>query len=244
MTLDWQNHIASTIVEAEKSFPSKHLIAQNIANGSKVIDDPNPNVSIFNFHYAYPPNAVQQNYHLNKVIGYDETGFHGDSDAKYRGDAWAFLLAGGGLYDNLDYSFTVECEDGTASQDAPGGGSPSLRHQLQILKNYLYSFDFVKMVPNSSIISSIHSKTNTKGWALVEEGKAYAIYLRNHKNSYPRKAEIELNIPKGNYSIEWLNPVSGTIDKEAILVHSGDLVKLVSPDFLDDVALRIKKSED
>lgn len=52
VTLEWQNEIISTIVEAEAPFSSKHLIAQNISNGSAKIENPNPAVSIFNFHYA------------------------------------------------------------------------------------------------------------------------------------------------------------------------------------------------
>ena len=35
VTLDWQNHIAETIVKAEAKYKRKHLIAQNIANKSK-----------------------------------------------------------------------------------------------------------------------------------------------------------------------------------------------------------------
>ena len=68
---DWQRLVARTVVEAEKDFPYKHLIARNIANGSQKIDKPDRNVSIYNFHYANPPNAVSQNYDLNKVISYD-----------------------------------------------------------------------------------------------------------------------------------------------------------------------------
>ena len=77
VTLEWQAHIAETIAKAEAEFKVKHLIAQNIANKYQKITDPNPRVSIFNFHYAKPPNTVTDNYGLNKVIGDDETGFAG-----------------------------------------------------------------------------------------------------------------------------------------------------------------------
>ncbi len=58
VTLEWQAHIAKTIAETEADFKTKHLIAQNIANKYQKIVDPNPLVSIFNFHYAKPPNTV------------------------------------------------------------------------------------------------------------------------------------------------------------------------------------------
>ena len=88
---------STTIVAAEKELPNKHLISLNIANGSKKIEKPHPAVSVFNFHYASPPTAVAENYHLNKVIGDNETGFKGTADDHYRMEAWEFMLAGGGF---------------------------------------------------------------------------------------------------------------------------------------------------
>src|SRR5262249_1638561 len=52
---DWQARVAAAVVEAEKDLPGKHLIAQNVANGSAKVEDPPPGVSVFNFHYASPP---------------------------------------------------------------------------------------------------------------------------------------------------------------------------------------------
>jgi hypothetical protein len=54
VTLDWQAHIAETITTAEAGFEHQHLIAQNIANKGMKIEDPNPRVSNFTFHYAKP----------------------------------------------------------------------------------------------------------------------------------------------------------------------------------------------
>ena len=75
------------------------------------------------------------NYALNKVIGDDETGFRGTSDDAYRTEGWDFIIAGGGLYNNLDYSFAAGDEDGTFAypRSQPGGGSVALRRQLKIL---------------------------------------------------------------------------------------------------------------
>lgn len=62
VTLDWQHHIAETIVATEKLLPKKHLISRNVANGSVKVDNPHPAISIFNFHYAAPPNTVPMNF--------------------------------------------------------------------------------------------------------------------------------------------------------------------------------------
>ena len=130
VTLDWQRRIAAVIVETEKDLPNHHMLAQNIANGKAKIEHPDPSVSLFNFHYAAPPDTVGLNYPLNKAIGDDETGFRGTGDDPYRIEAWDFLIAGGALFDHLDYSFTTEHENGTAPVNDPtpgGGGRASAR---------------------------------------------------------------------------------------------------------------------
>ena len=51
---------------------------------------------------------------LDRATADDETGFKGKGDLVYRAEGWNFLLAGGAIYDNLDYSFTPHHPDGSA----------------------------------------------------------------------------------------------------------------------------------
>ena len=178
MTDDWQRRIIDVIVESEKPLANKHLISQNIANGSKKIENPHPAVSIFNFHYASPPIAVKENFALNKVIGENETGFKGTGDTHYRMEAWEFLLAGGGLYNNLDYSFAVGHEDGTFKypDKTPGGGNVGFRKQIAVLKQFLEGFDFIRMKPDETVVKG-GLPANARATVLSEPGKQYAIYF-------------------------------------------------------------------
>jgi len=234
VTMEWQNHIAETIVRAESKFKGKHLIAQNIANKSKRIEDPNPRVSVFNFHYAKPPVAVAENYHLNKVIGDDETGFSGDDRVRpYRIEAWDFLIAGGAVYSNLDYSFAAGSEDGTAKINAPGGGGPKLRRQLEILKDFIHDFDFITMKPDNTVIKGDVPK-GTTARALVESGRAYAIYV-NGSNV----RELRIDLPQGRYRAEWINTKTGKVDLAKTFRHDGGTASLDAPQYSDDIALRI-----
>ncbi len=153
VTREWTDRMIAVLREAEKSLPAPHLIAQNISNGSTKIDRPNPHVSLFNFHYSTPPDSVALNAQLGKAIGDDETGFRGTGDLAYRTEGWDFLLAGGALYSNLDYSFSCKHPDGTAKiTTSPGGGGPALRRQLQILKEFMDGLDFVSMRPDNSVL--------------------------------------------------------------------------------------------
>ncbi len=236
VTLEWQHHIASVIEDEERKLKVKHLISQNIANGAEKIADPYPGVSVFNFHYAMPPKAVAMNYHLNKVIGDNETGFNGNSDSTYRKEGWAFILAGGGLYNNLDYSFTVGHENGTFKYPStqPGGGSTALRNQLRHLKHFMNSFDFIKMKPDTTIITSDLPK-NAILKVLAEEGKQYAVYVFGGNN-----VKLDIKIPKGNYNLEWLNPLTGKIEKKEKVV-SQDKISILSPAYKEDIALKITR---
>ena len=238
ITIDWQNRIARVISETEKPFSIQHLISQNIGNGFQKIKEPNPLVSVFNFHYAAPPRAVTLNYDLNKVIGENETGFNGQKDSTYRKEAWELILAGGGLFNNLDYSFTTDNEDGTFQYPAaqPGGGTPAFRRQLGCLKKFIESFNFVAMKPDTTIYSGGLAGKN-KVCILAETGKQYAIYWMGGK-----QVRLELNLPKGNYSLEWMNPLSGKTEKKIELNHAGGKAKLESQAYSEDFSLKILKA--
>ncbi len=232
---DWEARIARTIAEAERDLPARHMVAQNIANGSARIDNPIPEVSLFNFHYASPPRVIAENARLNKAIGDDETGFRGTADRPYRTEGWAFLLAGGSVYSNLDYSFTADHEDGTARVVAPtpGGGGPALRSQLAILKRFLASFDFLKMVPDRSVIAS-GVPAGASAYALAEPGRAYAIYVLGGT-----RADLGLNLPAGKYRVEWVDTRSGEVARALDLDHGGGRARVGSPEYSEDIALRI-----
>jgi len=212
---DWQRHIAEEIADAQKDHRHRKLISLNIANASARITNPPPAVSVFNFHYAAPPDTVAMNWHLNKPIGDNETGFRGTNDTPYRTEAWDFIIAGGALFNHLDYSFTVGHEDGTFvyPETQPGGGNPTLRKQFRILRDFIYGFDFIRMKPDNSVIKGGIPPGGTAR-ALIEPGEAYAIYLRQ-------------TAPTGPYSVRWTGLIEPQTT-EAFTFHtfSNDGVRL------------------
>lgn len=239
VTEDWQRRIVDVIVETEKALPHQHLISMNIANGAKKVENPHPSVSIFNFHYATPPNTVGMNYGLNKVIGDNETGFKGTGDTHYRMEGWEFILAGGGLYSNLDYSFTVGSEDGMFQYPPkqPGGGSRTFREQMRVLKQFIHGFDFVRMKPDATVIKG-GLPAKGKAHVLAESSKQYAIYLFGGP-----EAKLSLALPAGKYKAEWVSPVTGDVVRNEMVTASGAPTEVQSPKFEPDVALRIKRAD-
>lgn len=239
-TLEWQRHVSSVIREADGG---RHLISQNIANHEQLVTNPDPNVSIFNFHYARPPRAVAMNYSLKKPIGMNETGFDGFDDAVYRIQAWDFLIAGGALYNNLDYSFQVGREDGSGVYPAstPGGGSAALRKQLGFLRRFLDRSSIVKMSPQPGVSS--------EGRCLGEEGELYLCYshtgeLRNgYRPRYAvetarRTVEWRVQVPPGRYRAVWWDPKTGNeVSRSTFEMDWG--MSLRTPEYSEDVALEL-----
>jgi hypothetical protein len=245
---EWQHRIVEVIAELERELPKRHLISLNVANGRKKVEGPHPDVSIFKINYFVPPNVVAMNYELNKVIGENETGFRGRHDFLYRSEAWNFLLAGGGLYNNLDYSFTAAHPAGDFREyQSPGGGSPELRKQLGILKRFLEGLNFVQMKPDTTTLSEVSEGVEAR--ALSEPGKAYAIYVHVSIPNKPKQMEdhlrdgieatLTVNLPAGAYRAEWVDTLTGEVVAGEELEHAGGSGVLRSPKFSNDIGLRI-----
>ncbi len=247
VTLEWQRHIAGVIHQTDP----RVMISQNIANGSTKIEEPNPVVSLFNFHYSRPPESVGLNYALNKAIGMNETGFDGQADAIYRIQGWDFIIAGGALYNNLDYSFTAGHEDGSFAYPAgqPGGGTATLRKQLRYLREFMEGFDFLRMGPHNEIVAG-GVPDGASARVLAQPGKAYAIYLHHGReakdakpkyqvDATPRTCALALDLPAGSYEIGWFNTRTGAFERRDVLVHRGGQALAPSPQYSEDIALRI-----
>ena len=253
VTVEWQHHIAETIAATEKKLSKKHLVSRNYANGSAKISQTHPAVSFYNFHYAAPPDAVALNFGLNKPLGDNETGFRGTNDLPYRVEAWAFILAGGALYNNLDYSFVAGHEDGTfvypASQ--PGGGNARFREQLRTLREFIYSFDFIHMQPANEFVRS-GLPDGARVYALAKANTEYALYVApNLKDKSPSAADytedrtfhLELTLPKGEYKVQWLDPVTGKKYPATSLIVHESVPAINAPPHREDIAVSIRRTQ-
>lgn len=235
-SVDWQRRIAQAITDEERTLPHRHLIAQNIANFRLPVNDGDlvAEASILNFHYAYPE-VVDWNRGLQRVIGYDETGFAGRDDLTYRRQAWNFVLSGGAIYNNLDYSFSVGHEDGMdLENNAPGGGSPTLRRQLKVLSEFIHRFELAKMNPNPMLVKRAPGVVPRV--LSARDGLAHALYLQGRAPT-----ALELNLAPGNWSVEWISVDDGTVLKQESIRSGNAATVLNSPAFDDAIALRVER---
>jgi hypothetical protein len=239
--------MTDVLAGAMRSWPQPFLISWNIANQIAAVTNPHPAVSLFNFHYAAAPfETVALNWGLQKAIGDNETGFRGTNDAPYRIEAWHFILSGGALFNHLDYSFTVGHENGTHQMTAttPGGGSPALRRQFGILRDFINDFRFVRMQPDHAIIKG-GLPTGVSARVLAEPGRACAVYL--HKGGAKgattgpvNDVALQVDLPAGRWRAAWVDTKNGQVVSRSD-VTGGALATLEAPAFDTDIALRIVK---
>ena len=255
VTLEWQLHMANLIRETEAALPKRHLIARNVANFQKLVTGPSPHVDVLHFHYSRPPVVVAMNYGLGRLIGFDETGFDGTLRHPYRIQAWDFILAGGGHYNHLDYSFTVGHEDGSFEFPAtqPGGGDRELRRSLKALIDFMETFDFIRMAPANHLIAG-GVPEHASARLLAEQNRAYALYLHHGRvlhghapqyvvDSRSQTARFALNLPAGGYKVTWWRPQTGAREEAGRVDHPGGLLWLSTPEYRQDIALSLRRGE-
>ena len=234
VSMKWQEWVVSVIRDEESKLPGEHLIAQNICNFQHDLEKIPDGASIINFHYANP-DAVRMNLELGCVLGLDETGFMPHEDELYIDQAWRFILSGGGLYNNLDYSYTAgnEAGDWPIPETNPGWGGPRFRKKLSILGETINRVPFHKMVFSDTILRS--PAAGFRQYGLQVPGETYLVFIEN-----PDEAEFTPDVPPAEYDITWIHVDTGETRTENQSLGNG--ATIVSPYSINRVALMIIKS--
>jgi hypothetical protein len=169
-----------------------------------------------------------------------------------RVEGWFGMLGGlaGLIHLNSDFSTKNPTASGTNTQT-------TVLPQKKILKSFMYSLDFIKMskftgfeVLNSDVLVR----------AIAETGKQYGLYFFHGTRravEWPQGATIDrfnvnpgwyqdsiaMSIPSGNYKIEWISPVNGSLIDFYDKIQEGGNLILHTPRYNTDIALRIKSIE-
>lgn len=246
----WLQELKEAFLRAEASLPKKHLLGQTVQNLSPDLSN-EAWCSWLPTEYVRPAaSAIDKDYRTNKPIvdvesdyfGYGLTKPYSVEDVRVEG--WWFMLRGGAGFINLN---------GEYHRGQESGGKDTrtiIIPQKKMLKAYLHSFDLAGMtrfadiegVPADAVVSS-----------LAELGKQYAFYMFHgvddgkwgaHFVAKPgtyRDTVVLKGVPPGAYRLEWIDPAGGNLKgAEDIRWDGGDL-KLATPAYSIDIALRIKK---
>ena len=93
------------------------------------------------------------------------------------------------------------------------------------------------MKPDQSILK-VSEGSLAAHQVLAERGTQYAIYLKKCD-----KAKIEVQIPDGNYTAEWVNTISGKVDRTENLTAVNGILILTCTEMHEDIAVRILKAK-
>jgi hypothetical protein len=239
-------------LQAEEMLPEKHLLGQTVQSASPDFSEEKWCKWLPTEYVGPAEKAFKLNYISNKPIINVETNYFGISLTKQaydidavRLEGWWFMLGGGAGIINLNGEYCRGQESGsskTQSQIVP---------QKKILREFMNSLDLAGL-------SRFTNFSGTPGGAysnaIAEIGKQYALYLFHGTieddwgcSFVPKpgayRDTITLNaIPAEPYLLEWIDPTSGAVKVSESISWTGGNLKLITPPYSLDIALRIRKN--
>ena len=239
MTADWHNRMIAVIREEEAGLPCRHMIAVNEYHEGIVADQ----VDVFNFHYSILAfYGLASFYGRKRAVGFDETlsginGWETETIAQRRMEAWEFMIKGGSLYNYLDVTYSTDDATGTGKVIFPDGqrhDGTEIRKQLQYLNGYLSRLDLISMKPDNGVIRRLPAEATA--YVLAHSGKVYVVYIRE-----VGAGEMVIDLPEGEYLVEWFNPEEGSLVERGKVFSTGYLsvtLPLYDPDIVVKFQLR------
>jgi len=248
----WIIRMKDAFLQAEGSLSKKHLLGQTVQNLSPDLSGESWCQWLPTEYVKPAEKALQLNYQVNKPIVNVETNYFGisltksnyDTDA-VRVEGWWFMLGGGAGCINLNGEFYRGNESGGVNTKT------KIDPQKKILIEFMNSLD----------LNALSRYTNFSGTpsdafcnALSENGKQYAFYMfhGSYDNEWGASFVPETgnfrdtltlnNIPSGAYSAVWIDPVSGAVKMSESVVSNGGNLRLITPDYPLDIALRVRKN--
>lgn len=162
--------------------------------------------------------------------------------ADSRVEAWEFIVGGGSGFNHLNGLYTPANLTGKSPENEQILGA------LRNLKQFIESFDFLKMQPDRNFVVNGLSAPHVYYRALSESRKQYALYVHHstleHRGWYTVVAgtyreDLIVVLPAGDYKVEWINPASGATVANENFRHDGGNRALSTPTYNVDIALRI-----
>jgi hypothetical protein len=258
----WVGHLLEVVHNTEGHLPKHHLVAQEVEGpiGGPIDFSGSPLLSVIVGQYVWGGAAdseqmggmkgLDYEYGYNKPIEMNETPYYpfqyrrGDAVAASRVEAWEFMVGGGASFNHLNSRYSVQDPAGRTPDNAQVLGA------LRNLKNFIYSFDFVRMRADKSfVVSGVRPGAYCRG--ISQPGEQYALYLHHSDldesgTSYIVKPghyheTLVLDLPGGRYKAEWVDPASGSVLSNVTFTHQGGKQDLSAPEYTVDIALRIKR---
>jgi hypothetical protein len=246
----WIERMLNALLSVDK----KHLVAEThagtICDGVDWRAD--PRITWISLEYHMGIGYLDSDYRYNKPLACIETAcfpIHYEDDilGAARAEAWEFLVGGGAgfIQFSCDYSFNHYGFHFPINPSASGTQTLDVLAQKKILKQFMESFDFIKMSP--IVVQGIPGSAYSR--AIAEAGRQYAFYIHHsqtlHMGAYqaiPGEYQEEIifcDVPPGTYIAQWIQPATGEVVRVDRLIHRGMDLQISTPGYSFDLALRM-----
>jgi hypothetical protein len=104
------------------------------------------------------------------------------------------------------------------------------------------SMNYISMKPVSPGQVRIGGKENASINGLTEDGKTFALYL-SRKETAAAASIVEINLPAGSYKLTWVDTKGAGVTSTSLNGHTGEWAQIKTPDYSEDIALKVVKTE-
>ncbi len=178
MSLDWERHMTRVVFDAKKKSGDSNLVSLGLNAGQAPGEQIDGRVSVLN-HMHVQPSVVADNAGQKRAIGLSEIGFEVSTDAAVRMRAWDFVMAGGGLFVQMNMGFSPADPKGLRISKSPVpefASGPLQRRQLRSLVEFMSGLDFIHMRPAPEVLAEpLPGQLGAR--VLMKPGSA-ALYVR------------------------------------------------------------------
>lgn len=251
----WISHLIDVVQHTEAALPNKHLIAQQVCGTlgglGDFSDDPRVGLNIGQYIISEAGSQfggmilLDTEYEHDKPLELNESAYYPvwyieDREAASRVEAWEFIIGGGAGYNHLNGIFTIFNPTGKDHNNA------KVLTALTNLRNFIESFDFIRMRRDTTSVTW-NAPDDAHSQCLSEIGYQYAFYTHRarhrvhmyvvHPGLY--QDAITIDLPSGDYALEWHDPEQGIVIKRDQFRHNGGKLTLRTPPYRIDIALKI-----
>jgi hypothetical protein len=249
---EWNSVMLDALISADHS---RHIYGET-ANSASPDFTGDSRTSWIPTEYISPmENTLDNDYSDNKPIVDVETAYYplwygNNRVEESRAESWYGMVGGlaGFIHLNSDFSTFNPSGAGTGTQD-------SILPQKRILMDFMNSLDFIKMEKFTDFVLP-DSLVLCRG--IAEPGRQYALYLFHGSRKWDEWPQgptairfnveiaqftdmVTINAVAGKYLVEWINPSSGTVIKSYEAECTDGKLKLDTPLYTFDLALRMKR---
>ncbi len=174
--------------------------------------------------------------------------WYGHPVEETRAEGWYGMVGGlaGMIHLNAEFSTSNPSAKGTSTEN-------QILPQKRVLTEFIRSFDLLKMTKFTGF-----RVTDSRALAagIAQPGKQYALYMFHGTRKWEQWPQgptasrfnidlgwfadtVSIELPRGTYSIAWINPATGAVIASGAKELSRDELILETPRYYTDIALKI-----